>query len=42
MGVQPGQRVLLMAPNSVEWAMMDFAILAVGAATVPAYPSYGP
>lgn len=42
MGVQPGQRVLLMAPNSVEWAMMDFAILSVGAATVPVYPSYGP
>jgi len=42
LGVKPGQRVLLMAPNSVDWAIMDFAILAVGAVTVPAYPSYGP
>jgi long-chain acyl-CoA synthetase len=42
LGLQPGQRVLLMAANSVEWAMLDFAILAVGGVTVPIYPTSSP
>lgn len=42
LGVKPGQRVLLMAPNSIDWAIMDLAILAAGAVTVPVYPNYGP
>lgn len=40
-GIQPGDRVALMANNSAEWAMLDFAILAAGAVTVPIYPNYG-
>ena len=40
-GIGPGERVALMANNSVEWAMLDFAILATGAVTVPIYPNYG-
>ena len=42
LGLQPGQRVLLMAANSVEWAMLDFAILAAGGVTVPIYPTSSP
>ncbi len=41
LGVKAGERVILMAPNSVDWALMDFAILSVGAVTVPLYPSFG-
>ncbi|MDP6352884.1 MAG: long-chain fatty acid--CoA ligase [Alphaproteobacteria bacterium] len=36
-GVAPGDRVLLVAENSPEWAIADFAIMAAGAVTVPAY-----
>ncbi|MFA7495166.1 MAG: AMP-dependent synthetase/ligase [Acidithiobacillus sp.] len=42
LGVRRGERVILMAPNSVDWALMDFAILSVGAITVPLYPSFSP
>jgi len=41
LGVRKGDRVVLMAPNSVDWAILDFAILAIGALTVPLYPSLG-
>ncbi|MEL5847738.1 MAG: AMP-dependent synthetase/ligase [Candidatus Igneacidithiobacillus chanchocoensis] len=41
MGIRRGDRVLLMAPNSVAWAMLDFAILSIGAVTVPLYISFG-
>ena len=42
LGVRRGERVILMAPNSVDWAIMDFAILNVGAITVPLYPTFSP
>ncbi len=42
LGVRRGERVILMAPNSVDWAIMDFAILSVGAITVPLYPTFSP
>jgi long-chain acyl-CoA synthetase len=35
--IRPGDRVGLMAPTSLEWAMCDFAIWAAGAVTVPIY-----
>ncbi len=41
-GVKRGERVILMAPNSMDWAIMDFAILSIGAITVPLYPSFSP
>src|SRR5262244_821133 len=34
-GIQPGERVGLLAENRVEWLISDLAILAVGAVTVP-------
>lgn len=36
-GVKPGDRVGLLGHNSVAWFIADFAILRLGAVTVPAY-----
>jgi len=36
-GVGPGDRVGILGHNSVEWFLADFAILRLGAVTVPAY-----
>lgn len=36
-GVEPGDRVGVLGHNSVEWFISDFAILRLGAVTVPAY-----
>ena len=36
-GVQPGDRVALMSHTRLEWLVVDYAILAAGAVTVPAY-----
>ena len=38
-GVQPGDRVLLVAENRPEWCIADYAIMAAGCVTVPAYTS---
>ncbi|NIP88982.1 MAG: AMP-binding protein, partial [Gammaproteobacteria bacterium] len=38
-GVQPGDRVAIVAPNRLEWAIADYAILHSGAVTVPVYPT---
>jgi long-chain acyl-CoA synthetase len=38
-GVAAGDRVLLLAESRPEWLLVDFAILASGAVTVPAYPT---
>ena len=38
-GVQPGDRVALLSGNRPEWQVADFAIMAVGALTVPLYAS---
>ena len=39
LGVQPGERVALLAESSPEWSLTDYAILAVGAVNVPIYPT---
>ncbi|MDR7329981.1 AMP-dependent synthetase/ligase [Corynebacterium guangdongense] len=39
MGVQPGDRVALLSATRYEWSLLDFAIWAAGAASVPIYPS---
>jgi long-chain acyl-CoA synthetase len=39
LGVKPGDRVAILSENRPEWAMGDFAILALGAVTVPVYPT---
>lgn len=36
-GVAPGDRVALMARTRLEWMVVDYAVLATGAATVPIY-----
>lgn len=36
-GVRPGQRVGLMSHTRLEWLLVDYAILAAGAITVPVY-----
>jgi long-chain acyl-CoA synthetase len=38
-GVQKGDRIALIAENRWEWAVADFASLAIGAVDVPIYPT---
>jgi len=42
LGVKPGDSVVLMSENRVEWIYCDLAIQSVGAVTVPIYPSSPP
>ncbi|MDQ6986889.1 MAG: AMP-binding protein, partial [Mariprofundaceae bacterium] len=37
LGIRHGDRVGLLGHNSIEWCIADFAILHIGAVTVPAY-----
>src|SRR5205823_1173485 len=37
LGIEPGDRVVLVSENRPEWVIADLAIGAAGAATVPAY-----
>src|SRR5262245_24791003 len=36
-GVQPGERIGLMSRTRYEWTLIDYAIWAAGAITVPVY-----
>ena len=38
-GVEPGDRVALMAGTRLEWVLVDLAVWTAGAITVPIYPS---
>ena len=38
-GIEPGDRVAILSATRYEWSLMDFAIWAAGAASVPIYPS---
>lgn len=39
LGVEPGDRVAILAESRPEWLMADFAILTRGAVSVPIYPT---
>lgn len=41
-GIQPGDAVLIISENRLEWLSCDFAIQAVGGITVPIYPNMTP
>ena len=41
-GIQRGDRVALVSENRWEWPVVDFAILAMGAVTVPLYQTLTP
>lgn len=38
-GINKGDKVALISTNRVEWALIDYAVLALGAALVPVYPT---
>ncbi|WP_443042941.1 AMP-dependent synthetase/ligase [Streptomyces sp. NBC_00370] len=38
-GLQPGDRLAIMARTTYEWTLLDFAALAAGLVTVPIYPT---
>ncbi len=42
LGRRPGEAVALLSRSRAEWVEADFAILSVGAVTVPIYPTYTP
>ena len=42
LGIKAGDKVALISPNRYEWAFTDYAILTLGAITVPIYPSLMP
>ena len=42
LGVNPGDRVAIMAGTSVEWTILDLAVLSCGAAVVPIYETDSP
>ncbi len=39
MGAKKGERIALISENRWEWAVTDFAVLAIGCADVPIYPT---
>lgn len=40
LGVRAGDRVVIVSENRPEWLISDFAIMALGAVSVPAYTTY--
>jgi long-chain acyl-CoA synthetase len=38
-GIEPGDRVGILAENRVEWALTDYAVLGIGGVLVPIYPT---
>jgi long-chain acyl-CoA synthetase len=42
LGISKGDKVLILSENRVEWAIADYAILSIGAITIPIYPTLLP
>jgi long-chain acyl-CoA synthetase len=42
LGMDPGERVAIVAESRPEWLSVDFAVLAAGAIPVPVYPTLSP
>ncbi len=42
LGIQKGDKVAIVSANRIEWAMCDYASMALGALLVPVYPSLLP
>jgi long-chain acyl-CoA synthetase len=40
LGIEPGDRVAIVAENRPEWVISDLAVMAAGAISVPAYTNY--
>jgi len=41
-GVEPGERVMLYIPNSIQWVVAWLGVLRAGAVSVPVTPAYTP
>lgn len=41
-GIKPGSRIAIMSENCLEWALLDWAALTMGATVVPIYPTLLP
>lgn len=41
-GVEPGDRVAILSSTRYEWVILDYAVLAIGAVTVPIYETSAP
>ena len=41
-GVGKGDRIAILGPSCLDWALLDFALLSIGAAVVPIYPTSSP
>jgi long-chain acyl-CoA synthetase len=42
LGIEPGERVCILATTRIEWTYCDFAISSAGAVVVPIYPTNSP
>ena len=42
LGLQPGDKLIILGENCPDWVMADFAALCAGATTVPIYPNLMP
>jgi len=41
-GVGKGDRIAILGPSCLDWALLDFALLSIGSAVVPIYPTSSP
>ena len=41
-GLKKGERIALLAPNSIRWSALDLAIMSEGGVVVPLYPRQSP
>jgi len=42
LGIQKGERVVILSENRPEWAIADLGIMSIGAITVPLHPTFNP